>query len=60
LDTGLGFNIVGGENEEPIYISHILPGGAADLNGNIKKVFLIFNTRPVARGRVKTPPHLFS
>lgn len=37
LDTGLGFNIVGGENEEPIYISHILPGGAADLNGNIKK-----------------------
>jgi hypothetical protein len=40
MDTGLGFNIVGGENEEPIYISHVLPGGAADLNRNIRKVII--------------------
>ncbi|KAF7637104.1 PDZ domain-containing protein [Meloidogyne graminicola] len=36
-EYGLGFNIVGGEDGEPIYISHIMPGGAADLNGNIRK-----------------------
>lgn len=34
---GLGFNIVGGEEGEPIYISYILPGGVADLSGNVRK-----------------------
>lgn len=28
---GLGFNIVGGEDAEPIFISHVLPGGAGKL-----------------------------
>lgn len=37
-DGGLGFNIVGGEDGEPIYISHVLPGGVADLSGNVRKV----------------------
>jgi len=36
-DGGLGFNIVGGEDREPIYISHVLPGGVADLSGNVRK-----------------------
>lgn len=36
-EAGLGFNIVGGEEGEPIFISHVLPGGTADLNGNIRK-----------------------
>lgn len=36
-ETGLGFNIVGGEDGEPIFISHVLPGGTADLSGNIRK-----------------------
>lgn len=36
-EAGLGFNIVGGEDGEPIYISHILPGGVADLSGNVRK-----------------------
>ncbi|PIO63553.1 PDZ/DHR/GLGF domain protein [Teladorsagia circumcincta] len=31
---GLGFNIVGGEDNEPIYISYVLPGGVADLSGH--------------------------
>lgn len=35
---GLGFNIVGGEDGEPIYISYVLPGGVADLSGNVRKV----------------------
>lgn len=45
-ELGLGFNIVGGEDGEPIYISHVMPGGAADLNGNIRKVgkFFVKNT----------------
>ncbi|KAE9553983.1 hypothetical protein FO519_002800 [Halicephalobus sp. NKZ332] len=34
---GLGFNIVGGEDGEPIYVSHVLPGGVADLSGNVRK-----------------------
>lgn len=32
-EEGLGFNIVGGEDEEGIYISFIVPGSPADLNG---------------------------
>jgi len=36
-DAGLGFNIVGGEDVEPIYISHVLPGGVSDLSGNVHK-----------------------
>lgn len=38
---GLGFNIVGGEEGEPIYISYVLPGGVADLSGNVRKVSTI-------------------
>ena len=37
-DSGLGFNIVGGEENEPVYISMIVPGGAADASGNVRKV----------------------
>jgi len=37
-EYGLGFNIVGGEDGEPVYISHVTPGGAADFNGNVRKV----------------------
>lgn len=36
-NQGLGFNIVGGENGEPIYISYVLPGGLADQSGNVRK-----------------------
>ncbi|XP_069583318.1 disks large homolog 1 isoform X20 [Ranitomeya imitator] len=35
--TGLGFNIVGGEDGEGIFISFILAGGPADLSGELKK-----------------------
>lgn len=33
--TGLGFNIVGGEDGEGIFISFILAGGPADLSGEL-------------------------
>nr|XP_018916915.1 PREDICTED: disks large homolog 4 isoform X5 [Bemisia tabaci] len=36
-NTGLGFNIVGGEDGEGIFISFILAGGPADLSGELKR-----------------------
>ncbi|XP_014830674.1 PREDICTED: disks large homolog 4-like isoform X1 [Poecilia mexicana] len=35
--TGLGFNIVGGEDGEGIFISFILAGGPTDLSGELRK-----------------------
>jgi disks large protein 1 len=35
--TGLGFNIVGGEDGQGIYVSFILAGGAADQGGELKR-----------------------
>ncbi|XP_076454332.1 disks large homolog 1-like [Babylonia areolata] len=35
--TGLGFNIVGGEREEGIFVSFILAGGPADLGGELRR-----------------------
>ncbi|KAK5931595.1 hypothetical protein CesoFtcFv8_000107 [Champsocephalus esox] len=35
--SGLGFNIVGGEDGEGIFISFILSGGPADLSGELRK-----------------------
>nr|CAD2179327.1 unnamed protein product [Meloidogyne enterolobii] len=50
-EYGLGFNIVGGEDGEPIYISHIMPGGAADLNGNIRKGDVLLQVNDVNLAR---------
>ncbi|CAD5234703.1 unnamed protein product [Bursaphelenchus xylophilus] len=36
-EGGLGFNIVGGEDGEPIYVSHVIPGGVADISNNVRK-----------------------
>lgn len=35
--SGLGFNIVGGEDGQGIYVSYVLAGGAADLGGELKR-----------------------
>ncbi|XP_048191814.1 disks large homolog 3 isoform X4 [Perognathus longimembris pacificus] len=35
--TGLGFNIVGGEDGEGIFVSFILTGGPADLSGELRR-----------------------
>ena len=34
---GLGFNIVGGDENEGIFISYIMPGGTADLSGELQR-----------------------
>lgn len=61
--TGLGFNIVGGEDGEGIYISYILSGGVADLSGDLHKgdqllevsiiwgLVLIWEDRVISRSR---------
>ncbi|XP_031633854.1 protein lin-7 homolog C [Contarinia nasturtii] len=37
-DEGLGFNVMGGkEQNSPIYISRIIPGGVADRHGSLKR-----------------------
>ncbi|KAH7723093.1 LIN-7 protein [Aphelenchoides avenae] len=37
-DQGLGFNVMGGkEQNSPIYISRIIPGGVADRNGGLRR-----------------------
>uniref|UniRef100_A0A0N4ZB97 Protein lin-7 homolog n=1 Tax=Parastrongyloides trichosuri TaxID=131310 RepID=A0A0N4ZB97_PARTI len=37
-DQGLGFNVMGGkEQNSPIYISRIIPGGVAEKNGSLKR-----------------------
>lgn len=35
--AGLGFNIVGGEDGEGIFISFIQAGGVADLSGELRR-----------------------
>lgn len=35
--NGLGFNIIGGEDDEGIFVSFLLAGGAADLSGEIRR-----------------------
>ena len=35
-DTGLGFNIIGGEGEIGIFISYISPDSVADRSGKLK------------------------
>ena len=37
-DEGLGFNVMGGrEQNSPIYISRIIPGGVADRHGGLRR-----------------------
>ena len=38
--AGLGFNIVGGEDGEGIFVSFILQGGPADVSGQVSLTIL--------------------
>lgn len=48
--TGLGFNIVGGEDGEGIFVSFILAGGPADLSGELRRGDRILSVRRQRRG----------
>lgn len=54
--TGLGFNIVGGEDGEGIFISFILAGGPADLSGELRKGDQILSVRGLCKGLYVMPP----
>uniref|UniRef100_A0A671KRJ7 Disks large homolog 4-like n=1 Tax=Sinocyclocheilus anshuiensis TaxID=1608454 RepID=A0A671KRJ7_9TELE len=57
--TGLGFNIVGGEDGEGIFISFILAGGPADLSGELRKGDQILSVRACKHIHIVfTPPAL--
>uniref|UniRef100_A0A3B5MBV2 Discs, large homolog 3 (Drosophila) n=1 Tax=Xiphophorus couchianus TaxID=32473 RepID=A0A3B5MBV2_9TELE len=61
--TGLGFNIVGGEDGEGIFVSFILAGGPADLSGELRRgdriLSLYYCTHGVAACLLKTPFPIF-
>ena len=52
--SGLGFNIVGGEDGEGIFISFILAGAPADLSGNLRRgdqIVTVRNSIDIGRNR---------
>lgn len=55
---GLGFNIVGGDDGEGIFVSFILAGGSADLSGELKRgdQLLYVNGVDIAHGTSRSPP----
>ncbi|KAK2154180.1 hypothetical protein LSH36_275g09021 [Paralvinella palmiformis] len=54
-DDGLGFNVMGGkEQNSPIYISRIIPGGMADRHGGLKRGDQLLSVNGVS---VEGEPH---
>ena len=54
-EEGLGFNVMGGkEQNSPIYISRIIPGGVAERHGGLKRGDQLLSVNGVV-GRKKTP-----
>lgn len=54
-EEGLGFNIMGGkEQNSPIYISRIIPGGIADRHGGLKRGDQLLSVN----GVVRFTPHM--
>lgn len=59
--TGLGFNIVGGEDGEGIFVSFILAGGPADLSGELRRGDRILSVSiPNLQLPVCPPIHIYS
>lgn len=49
-EEGLGFNIMGGkEQNSPIYISRVIPGGVADRQGGLKRGDQLLSVNGVVR-----------
>lgn len=50
IEEGLGFNVMGGkEQNSPIYISRIIPGGVADRHGGLKRGDQLLSVNGVVR-----------
>lgn len=53
-DEGLGFNIMGGkEQNSPIYISRVIPGGVADRHGGLKRGDQLLSVNGVVSWRLR-------
>lgn len=53
-DEGLGFNIMGGkEQNSPIYISRVIPGGVADRHGGLKRGDQLLSVNGVVSGKLR-------
>uniref|UniRef100_A0A8C2HAQ6 Lin-7 homolog B (C. elegans) n=1 Tax=Cyprinus carpio TaxID=7962 RepID=A0A8C2HAQ6_CYPCA len=60
-DEGLGFNIMGGkEQNSPIYISRVIPGGVADRQGGLKRGDQLLSVNGVYFQTRKTFVHLWN
>lgn len=58
-EEGLGFNIMGGkEQNSPIYISRVIPGGVADRQGGLKRGDQLLSVNGVVRGSQKPTDNL--
>lgn len=56
-EEGLGFNVMGGkEQNSPIYISRIIPGGVAERHGGLKRGDQLLSVNGVVGLPVK--PHM--
>jgi len=52
-DEGLGFNVMGGkEQNSPIYISRIIPGGVAERHGGLKRGDQLLSVNGVVCGNI--------
>lgn len=52
-DEGLGFNVMGGkEQNSPIYISRIIPGGVAERHGGLKRGDQLLSVNGVVGGNL--------
>lgn len=55
-EEGLGFNVMGGkEQNSPIYISRIIPGGVAERHGGLKRGDQLLSVNGVVRKSRKEP-----
>ncbi|XP_074082616.1 protein lin-7 homolog A isoform X2 [Macrotis lagotis] len=60
-DEGLGFNVMGGkEQNSPIYISRIIPGGVAERHGGLKRGDQLLSVNGVMRLRRPRKIKLFA
>lgn len=56
-EEGLGFNVMGGkEQNSPIYISRIIPGGVADRHGGLKRGDQLLSVNGVVSASTVTGP----
>ncbi|XP_043456258.1 protein lin-7 homolog B isoform X2 [Prionailurus viverrinus] len=60
-DEGLGFNIMGGkEQNSPIYISRVIPGGVADRHGGLKRGDQLLSVNGVVLGVSRLKPQIWT